>query len=400
MTLTPRPRPGRTGRAVAAAARARGSRPRACSWPGRGSASSSAWETARVTSVRRSRPMPSSVVDDDPQHGAAVLDVDEDRAELVDERCHDLAHGVHDPHPRHLLSRSGSAAGRRPPQWRSGHGWAERKAWARAHATVSTLVLLERGVYQAGQGGPWRRPRRRRAPSPRAAGPVSTTGRPAPRPRGRRGRRGRCRRGAAGSGRSPTPGPAAPPPPRPPAATAMRANPEALASIASATSAARTVRASRNARASSSSAAWAASRATPTAPASGASVIWTLLRSSRRTSVTSPWARSRGPTSIRTGTPFSSQSVTRRPKLVPTRSSRRARMPAATGRRGWRRRRPPHAVAVADHADDGLDVGDGGRHPQAVVVAVGHDQPADHAGGRPPRGGPAVLQLARRRRGR
>ena len=39
---------------------------------------------------------------------------------------------------------------------------------------------------------------------------------------------------------------------------------------------------------------------------------------SRRTTVTTPWARSRGPTSTRSGTPLISQSVTRRPKLPAT----------------------------------------------------------------------------------
>ena len=62
-----------------------------------------------------------------------------------------------------------------------------------------------------------------------------------------------------------------------------------------------------------------------------------LPRTSRRTTVTTPSFRSRGPISTRTGTPFSSQSVTRRPKPVAVWSSTRVRMPAADSSAAIRR---------------------------------------------------------------
>ena len=65
-----------------------------------------------------------------------------------------------------------------------------------------------------------------------------------------------------------------------------------------------------------------------------------LPRRSRRTTVTTPSLRSRGPISTRTGTPFSSQSVTRRPKPVAVWSSTRVRMPAADSSAAIRRASP------------------------------------------------------------
>ena len=68
--------------------------------------------------------------------------------------------------------------------------------------------------------------------------------------------------------------------------------------------------------------------------------------------MTLPSARSRGPTSTRTGTPLSSQSTLRRPKLVSVRSSRRTRWPAARSSAEMRVGRRPHlGVVLDDHHD-------------------------------------------------
>ena len=58
------------------------------------------------------------------------------------------------------------------------------------------------------------------------------------------------------------------------------------------------------------------------------------------------------------------------------------------------RRHLPGAVLVADAHHHRLDVGEARGHPQAPVVAVTHDEPADHPGGGAPRRGPAQLLLA------
>ena len=61
--------------------------------------------------------------------------------------------------------------------------------------------------------------------------------------------------------------------------------------------------------------------------------------------------------------------------------------PHAGGARARRRslpRRARHALAVLDDHARRLDRRQPRRHPQAVVVAVAHDQPADHAGRRCP----------------
>ena len=87
---------------------------------------------------------------------------------------------------------------------------------------------------------------------------------------------------------------------------------------------------------------------------------------SRRTTVTSPLARSRGPTSTRTGMPLSSQSVARRPNEVSVRSS--SRDPHARRRRARRRSARAaldDAVLVPDDQDDDLD-----RAPAAAAPAA------------------------------
>ena len=53
-----------------------------------------------------------------------------------------------------------------------------------------------------------------------------------------------------------------------------------------------------------------------------------------------------------------------------------------------------HALLVLGHGDDhDLDGGDAGGQDQAVVVAVGHDDAADHPGGHPPAGLVGVVEL-------
>ena len=51
-------------------------------------------------------------------------------------------------------------------------------------------------------------------------------------------------------------------------------------------------------------------------------------------------------------------------------------------------------VVLAHHEHHGLDVGDPRRHAQPVLVAVAHDEPADHPGRGAPRGRPAGLEHA------
>ena len=76
---------------------------------------------------------------------------------------------------------------------------------------------------------------------------------------------------------------------------------------------------------------------------------------SRRTMVTSPSARSRGPTSSRRGTPFSSQSVARRPNDVSTRSSSSTRTPASRSSSASRRGRVARTSLVLHEQHDALD---------------------------------------------
>ena len=55
---------------------------------------------------------------------------------------------------------------------------------------------------------------------------------------------------------------------------------------------------------------------------------------------------------------------------------------------------PMAAWRSAGHRDDhGLDGGDAGGQHQAAVVAVGHDNAADHAGGHAPAGLVGVVEL-------
>ena len=218
-----------------------------------------------------------------------------------------------------ILVTSCRAAGAPSTGARSEHGSGpRRKGVGPSPRQVSDARSLEREVYQA---GPAADPCRAAAGTAAGArlGAVSRRGRPAPRPRGRRGRRGRCRRGcwrqrtvrpdarpAAASPSSPTQPPRQAGEARPgrPRSPRRRRRPRPCGRRGSA----RGLGQQRGLG--------GVERGADRADAAAPSVVWTLLRSSRRTSVTSPWARSRGPTSTRTGTPFSSQSVTRRPKLV------------------------------------------------------------------------------------
>ena len=172
----------------------------------------------------------------------------------------------------------------------------------------------------------------------------------------------------------------------PTAAHGRRANPSAAASTASST-------VSTVGGAASRAGPWPRRAARPGcargAPArrGAASATGTVsfAPESRRTSVTTPAARSRGPTSTRTGTPFSSQSTTRRPKLT-GRCGRRARTrtPTPSSSRGESLGGLAGAVLVPDEQHDDLDGREAGRDPQAGVVAVAHDQAADHPGRRRP----------------
>ena len=49
---------------------------------------------------------------------------------------------------------------------------------------------------------------------------------------------------------------------------------------------------------------------------------------------------------------------------------------------------------VDDGDDDDMGGGDAGRENEAVVVAMGHDEGADEAGGRSPRSGPSIFLIA------
>ena len=154
----------------------------------------------------------------------------------------------------------------------------------------------------------------------------------------RRGDAGRARRRPSGSEPSARlqaadgDGPAWPARPRPPRRrppTAPGRSRPGWPRAASARVVTSTVRASRAAVASASRPTWASleqrrrppRRRRPAAPASS-------VPPRRSTSVDLPSARSRGPTSTRTGTPLSSQSTARRPNDVSTRSSSWTRTPA------------------------------------------------------------------------
>ena len=108
-----------------------------------------------------------------------------------------------------------------------------------------------------------------------------------------------------------------------------------------------------------------------------------------------PTARSRGPTSTRTGTPFSSQSTTRRPNDRSVRVSISVRTSTPLSSRASRSAASRRAVLAPHEQHDDLDRSEPGRDAQPGVVAVAHDQPADHPGGRAPRGLPHVLERAR-----
>ena len=117
---------------------------------------------------------------------------------------------------------------------------------------------------------------------------------------------------------------------------------------------------------------------------------------SRRATTTVPSARSRGPSSTRTGTPLSSHSVARRPNAMSTRSSRRTRTPPDSGGRppsGGRPRDDRPVVVVTHDQHHHLHGRQPGGHPQPGVVTVAHDQPAHHAGRGTPGRGPAVCWL-------
>src|SRR6266540_1675002 len=102
----------------------------------------------------------------------------------------------------------------------------------------------------------------------------------------------------------------------------------------------------------------------PVSPSSGAKDLPALPGMSRRARTTERFSTSRGPISMRSGTPRISQSLNL--KL---------------------------GVAPVDRHHDDLERGEAGRHDQPLVIAVHHDDRADESGGEPPRRRPAVLQL-------
>ena len=112
---------------------------------------------------------------------------------------------------------------------------------------------------------------------------------------------------------------------------------------------------------------------------------------------------SRGPTSMRSGTPFFTHSHI----LSPPRMSRRStststsRPPKRCGAELGRERVDvlvdlrPRVVAAVDGQDHRVRGREAGRQHEPVVVGVGHDDAADEPRGDAPRGRPRVLALSR-----
>ena len=186
-----------------------------------------------------------------------------------------------------------------------------------------------------------------------------------------------------------------PRPPGPASAHGIRAQPPATAASAASSMVAHVGRyGTRGARATRcSSCAWSSSSTLGSSSASASIRTGSLPPGMRRASIAVPASRSRGPISMRTGTPLSSQSTARRPKGVSVRSSTWTRRPAAFSRSPISRTLATRLVALDRHDDD-LDGRQPRRDPQAVVVAVRHDQAADHAGRGAPGGLPDQLLLA------
>ena len=116
---------------------------------------------------------------------------------------------------------------------------------------------------------------------------------------------------------------------------------------------------------------------------------------SRRARATVPFSTSLGPISMRSGTPRISQSLNLKPGVTSSRSStlmRKLLSSALTPFHGFHHGGFFGIVFVDGH-DHHLDGRQAGRQHQALVVAVGHDDGADEAGGQAPGGGPGVLQL-------
>ena len=90
-----------------------------------------------------------------------------------------------------------------------------------------------------------------------------------------------------------------------------------------------TVRSSRNAFACSYRPFWISSSSSPSFPLRPSSGSVNFSSVSRRNTVATPFSRSRGPISSRTGTPFSSPSLHLKPGLTVSRSSSFTRYPAA-----------------------------------------------------------------------
>ena len=254
---------------------------------------------------------PTGPVDDDAQDAAGVLEVVEVEAE-VGEDGRDSS-----------WTRSHHAHGAPPPR-------VKRKAWApptpwTTTATQDGAILADPGHDPALSRHP---PRPPRAPGRRGqydAGDARRGCRARPRssgrvPSGRWSTRTVTPSSAAGGPRrrrppapATAPGRTRSPPPRPPRRWWRRRRWRSRGPAS---------------RMPAGRPGWSSSR--PGTPATTASTATADFDpSSRRTTVTMPWARSRGPTSMRTGTPRSSQSVTRRPKLCSVAASSWARMPAA-----------------------------------------------------------------------
>jgi len=85
--------------------------------------------------------------------------------------------------------------------------------------------------------------------------------------------------------------------------------------------------------------------------------------------------------------------MARRPKLMSVCSSSTARNPGVAKLADDLVRPGSDLRAVLDDQDEDLDWSEPGRYPQPGVVAVTHDQPADHAGGHTPGGLPDVRPL-------
>ena len=128
-------------------------------------------------------------------------------------------------------------------------------------------------------------------------------------------------------------------------------------------------------------------------PRRPATATFVLSPVSRRTTVTLPSARSRGPTSTRTGMPFSSWSTERRPNATSTRSSSLTRTSREFLSTSARAASPAPSSSRTTTMTHCVGASEGGK-PQPAVVAVAHDESAEQCASRAPRRLPHVVGAA------